>query len=82
MLQPQDRSLPHKETAITEEAKEIQFIDWRRCFAFLEILRTFRIAIHPVKIFLCFIGIVGSVAVGVAVDQIPYVGQTNVRVPS
>ena len=67
---------------MAEEAKEIQFIDWRRCFAFLEILRSFRIAIHPVKIFLCFVGIVASVGAGVVVDQIPYVGQTNVTVPT
>ncbi len=67
---------------MAEEAKEIQFIDWRRTFAFLEILRSFRIAIHPVKIILCFIGLAASVGVGVAVDQIPWVGQTNVRVSS
>ena len=67
---------------MAEEAKEIQFIDWRRCFAFLEILRSFRIAIHPVKIFLCFVGLAASLGVGVVVDQIPYVGQTNVTVPT
>jgi hypothetical protein len=67
---------------MADEAKEIQYIDWRRCFPFLEILRSFRIAIHPVKILLCFVGVAASLGVGVAIDQIPYVGRTNVRVES
>jgi hypothetical protein len=64
---------------MADEAKEIQYIDWRRCFPFMEILRSFRIAIHPVKILLCFVGLAVSLGAGVLVDQIPYVGQTSVH---
>jgi hypothetical protein len=68
---------------VAEEAKELQGIDWRRCFSFLEILRSFRLAIHPVKILLCFLGIAASLGVAVGVDQLPApVGQTDVRMNS
>ena len=64
---------------MTDETKEVQCIDWRRCFAFLEILRSFRMAIHPAKIFLCLIGLGASLGIGVLVDQLPKpVGQTSV----
>jgi hypothetical protein len=60
------------------EVKELQGVDWRRTFAFLEILRSFRLAAGPLKIGLCFLGLVASLGIGVLVDQIPGVGQTNV----
>ena len=65
-----------------ESTKELQCIDWRRCFAFLEIIRSFRMAIHPGKIFLCFVGLALSFGAACLVDQIPGVGQTDVRVQS
>ncbi|MBE3095505.1 MAG: hypothetical protein IMZ55_06715 [Acidobacteria bacterium] len=65
---------------MADEMRELQGIDWRRTFAFLEILRSFRLAANPAKIALCFLGLAASVGVGVLVDQIPGIGQTNVRV--
>lgn len=65
---------------MADEVKELQGIDWRRTFAFLEILRSFRLAASPFKIALCFLGLVASLGIGVLVDQMPYVGQTNVHV--
>ncbi|MBM4019404.1 MAG: hypothetical protein FJ288_13965 [Planctomycetes bacterium] len=67
---------------MAEEVKELQGIDWRRTFAFLEILRTFRMAAGPIRIGLCFLGLAASIGVGVLVDQVPGIGQTNVRVPA
>jgi len=64
---------------MADEVKELQGIDWRRTFAFLEILRSFRLAANPFKIALCFLGLVASLGIGVLVDQVPGVGQTNVR---
>jgi hypothetical protein len=63
---------------MADEVKELQGIDWRRTFAFLEILRSFRLSANPFKIALCFLGLVASIGIGVLVDQIPGVGQTNV----
>ena len=65
-----------------ESTKELQCIDWRRCFSFLEIVRSFRLAIHPAKIFLCFVGLALSFGAACLVDQIPTVGQTDVRIQS
>jgi hypothetical protein len=66
---------------MADEAKELQCIDWRRCFAFLEIVRSFRLASHPFKVGLCFVGLALSFLVGVMVDQVPVIGQTDVHVP-
>ena len=63
---------------MSEEGREVQSIDWRRCFAFLEILRSFRMAIHPASLLLCLVGLAASFWVAVLVDQIPGVGQTEV----
>jgi hypothetical protein len=65
-----------------ESTKELQCIDWRRCFAFLEIVRSFRMAIHPGKVFLCFVGLALTFGAACLVDQIPGVGETDVRVQS
>ena len=64
---------------MSQEPKEIQCIDWRRCFAFLEIVRSFRLAIHPAKLLLCFLGLAMSFGIGVLTDQIPGIGQTEVN---
>jgi hypothetical protein len=77
----QSSGFKHKENAMAEEAKELQCIDWRRCFAFLEIARSFRLAAHPLKLMLCFLGLGLSFAAAVAIDQVPYVGKTDLRVP-
>jgi len=64
---------------MSEENSEIQTIDWRRCCAFLEILRSFRMAIHPTHLLLCFLGLAVSFWLAVLVDEIPGVGETAVN---
>jgi len=65
---------------MSDETHEVQSIHWRQCFAFLEILRSFRMAIHPAKLFLCFVALAATALAAVLVDQIPApVGQTIVN---
>jgi len=63
----------------SEGNHEIESINWRRCFSFLEILRSFRMAIHPLKLGLCLLGMLGTIWIGVAIDQVPGIGQTSVH---
>ena len=65
---------------MSEEGTEVQGIDWRRCFQFLEILRSFRMAVHPANLILCFVGLAACFWLAVLVDQFPYVGQTAEKV--
>ena len=65
---------------MSEETHEIQAINWRQCFSFHEILRSFRMAIHPTKLLLCLLALLATAWGAWAVDQIPGVGQTNVAV--
>jgi len=68
---------------MSDEGAEIRCIDWRRCFQFLEVLRSFRMAIHPASLVLCFVALAGSFWLGVVVDQFPApVGHTEVQVGS
>jgi hypothetical protein len=79
MAEPSDTD---KEDAMAEETKDLPYVDWRRHFAFFDILRTFRMAVHPGKIALCFLGLALSVGLTCLIDQIPGIGQTNVRIAS
>ncbi len=54
---------------MSEEGTEVQRIDWRRCFQFLEILRSFRMAVHPANLILCFLGLALSFGFAVAIDE-------------
>ena len=66
---------------MAEEGVEVQRIDWRRCCEFLEVLRSFRMAAHPLNLLLCFLGLAASFWLAVLVDQLPApVGQTAERV--
>ncbi len=66
---------------MSEEATEVRRVDWRRCFQFLEILRSFRMAIHPANLVLCFLALAASFWLAVLVDQLPApVGQTETEV--
>ena len=66
---------------MSEEGTEVQSIDWRRCFQFLEILRSFRMAVHPANLLLCFVGLAACFWLAVLVDQLPApVGQTETQV--
>jgi len=64
---------------MADEAKEVQSIDWRRAFACLEIARSFRIAIHPAALLLCFLGLAITFGLGVVLDQVPGIGGTEVH---
>jgi hypothetical protein len=61
---------------MADEGKEVQSVDWRRCFASLEILRSFRMAIHPGSLLLCFLGLAATFWIAVALDE--FVFQTSV----
>ena len=66
---------------MSEEGTEVQRIDWRRCFQFLEILRSFRMAVHPANLILCFLGLAASFWLAVVIDQLPApVGHTETQV--
>ena len=54
---------------MSEGANELREVDWRRCCSFLEVLRTFRMAIHPAKLLLCFLGLAASFWIAVLLDQ-------------
>ncbi|MDK1031093.1 MAG: hypothetical protein QGD94_03725, partial [Planctomycetia bacterium] len=55
---------------MAEEQREIQSINWKKVFGFLEIMRSFRMAIHPAKIVLCLLGLGAMFGLGLALDQI------------
>ncbi|MBE3069195.1 MAG: hypothetical protein IMZ66_03060, partial [Planctomycetes bacterium] len=65
---------------MSEEGKAIQGIEWRRYFAALDVLRSFRMAIHPANLLLCFLGLAASFVVAVSIDEVlpAPVGQTEV----
>jgi len=61
---------------MSDERRDLVVIDWRRSLGFLEILRAFRIAINPVSLMLCLVGLAATVGVGIAIDQVPGIGCT------
>jgi len=63
---------------MADESAALQGIDWRRTFASQEILRAFRMAIHPASLLLCFLGLGASFGLGVLIDQVPGIGGTEV----
>jgi len=66
---------------MSDEGAEIRCIDWRRCIQCLDILRSFRMAIHPASLILCFVGLAATFWLGVLIDQCPApLGQTEVAV--
>jgi hypothetical protein len=64
---------------MAEGLSEIESINWRRTFSFLEILRSFRMAIHPAKLILCLLGLAASVGIATLLDQLPGVGETKLN---
>jgi hypothetical protein len=64
---------------MSEDRKELVAIDWRRSLAFLEIVRSFRMAINPVSLMLCFVGLAASIGLAVGLDQVPGLGHTNIH---
>ncbi len=64
---------------MSEPAPELQTINWRRCCPVLEILRSFRMAIHPVKLMLVLLGLAACFWLHVLIDQIPGLGRTRVN---
>lgn len=65
---------------MSEEGKAIQGVEWRRYCAALDVLRSFRMAIHPGNLLLCFLGLAASFLVAVFIDEVlpAPVGQTEV----
>ena len=64
---------------MAEGISEIESINWRRCFSFLEILRSFRMAIHPAKLALCLLGLAASVGIATVLDELPGIGHTTLN---
>jgi len=66
---------------MSDEGAEMRCIDWRRCFQCLDILRSFRMAIHPASLILCLAALAATFWLGVLVDQFPApVGNTEAKV--
>ena len=65
---------------MADDGTEMQSFDWRRRVQLLEILRSFRMAVHPANLMLCFLGLALSFGAAVVVDQLPYVGHTSEKV--
>jgi hypothetical protein len=65
---------------MSEPANERKTSDWCGWCACTELARTFRMAIHPASLLLCFVGLAACFWIAVAIDQIPApVGQTDVN---
>lgn len=64
---------------MADETRDVQGIDWRRTLAFLEITRSFRIAIHPASLLLCFLGLAAALGLGLLLDEIPYIGGAEIH---
>ncbi len=64
---------------MSDQPNERQPIDWQRSCPVLELLRGFRMAIHPGKLILCFLGLNVTFWLGVLVDRIPGIGRTAVN---
>ena len=59
---------------MAEEKKQLCGIDWQQTFAFTNVFRSFRLAIHPSKLVLAFLGLAICFVAGLALDSIWYAG--------
>jgi hypothetical protein len=64
---------------MSEAATERKTVEWGQWGAFPELARTFRMAIHPASLLLCFVGLAASFWIAVGLDQVPGLGQTQVE---
>jgi len=59
---------------MAEEKQQLQGIDWQETFAFTNVFRSFRLAIHPSKLVLAFAGLAICFIAGLALDRLWYGG--------
>jgi hypothetical protein len=59
---------------MAEEKKQLYGIDWQQTFAFTNVFRSFRLAIHPSKLVLAFLGLAICFVAGLVLDRIWYAG--------
>ena len=59
---------------MAEEKKQLCGIDWQETFAFTNVFRSFRLAIHPSKLVLAFLGLAICFVAGLVLDRIWYAG--------
>ncbi|NIA07576.1 MAG: hypothetical protein GWP14_08075 [Actinobacteria bacterium] len=59
---------------MAEEKKQLCGIDWQQTFAFTNVFRSFRLAIHPSKLVLAFLGLAICFVAGLVLDRIWYAG--------
>jgi len=55
---------------MAEDPQELRRINWSECFPFTHLFRTFRLAIHPTKLMLCFAALLASYGTGRLLDVI------------
>ena len=59
---------------MAEEKQQLQAIDWQETFAFTNVFRSFRLAIHPSKLVLAFAGLALCFIAGLVLDGLWYGG--------
>ena len=59
---------------MAEEKQQLQGIDWQETFAFTNVFRSFRLAIHPSKLVLAFVGLAICFIAGLGLDRLWYGG--------
>ena len=59
---------------MAEEKFELRGINWQETFGFTHVFRSFKLAIHPSKLVLAFVGIVLCVIAGFGLDNLWYGG--------
>ncbi|MCK4849839.1 MAG: hypothetical protein KAT11_00735 [Phycisphaerae bacterium] len=59
---------------MAEEKLELRGIDWQETFSFTHVFRSFRLAIHPSKLVLAFVGLALCVIAGFVLDGLWYGG--------
>lgn len=60
---------------MAEEKFELRGINWQETFGFTHVFRSFRLAIHPSKLVLAFVGLALCVIAGFALDNLWYAGE-------
>ncbi len=59
---------------MAEEKFQLSGIDWQETFSFTHVFRSFRLAIHPSKLVLAFVGLAVCVIAGLVLDRLWYGG--------
>lgn len=59
---------------MAEEKQQLQGIDWQETFAFTNVFRSFRLAVHPSKLVLALVGLALCFVAGLVLDGLWYGG--------